>query len=255
MDKHSSCYSHETHDSLSRDGSCLHKRSTDHTLSLLHASIQDLATEVRLLRSAQVSCAERLHAVESHNHPQDIKSSRPAAVNQARADQCGASRRYVMYKPLPEPCDGQQAFTEQQFLRDELSYPGYFNADVDQHPPLYYNRLDLSSFTGAEDWRVWFAKFTTITTRFGYTDEDKLTELLQLIDGPEAEFVFKHLPVWVLGNYMALTDEISMQYRVVKLPKYYSSQFTRRDQSAAESVEEYAAELKSLYSQAFPHRD
>jgi len=63
-----------------------------------------------------------------------------------------------------------------------------------------------------------------------------------------------HLPPWILQDYQALTYQIGMRFRVVQAPRVYAAKYSHRDQQPHESLEAYAAELKSLYHKAFLNR-
>ncbi|KAH3770901.1 hypothetical protein DPMN_172199 [Dreissena polymorpha] len=55
--------------------------------------------------------------------------------------------------------------------------------------------------TGKEDWTVWSARFDAIARRFCWDDDDKLDNLLPMIEGQASEFVFAQLPTEVLSYY------------------------------------------------------
>jgi len=186
------------------------------------------------LRSTQSSCHQRLNYIEQQ-------------------DQCGVSCRNAMIKPLPTATDSCHGYAESQF---PTRLANHWGCSTQAYQPPLTNKepLKFQRFSGhTEDWQVWFAKFSILTARFCFTEEDKLTELLQLLDGHAAGFVFMHLPPWILQDYQALTYEIGMRFRVVQAPKVFAAKYSHRDQQPHESLETYAAELKSLYHTAFPN--
>lgn len=115
--------------------------------------------------------------------------------------------------------------------------------------------VKLPAFLGKESWKVWRNRFEEIAERRGWSDEDKLDELLPKLQGQAGDFVFSQLPKIVRSNYGKLVAELNNRYRVIENSKAFSLKFSRRDQKPGESVEEYAAALKELYDKAYEHRD
>jgi len=113
----------------------------------------------------------------------------------------------------------------------------------------------IPPFTGKEDWAVWSAKFDAIARRFGWDDDDKLDNLLPMIEGQASEFVFAQLPTEVLSDYHELTSELTRRYRVIETSRSFAAKFSRRNQKHGEKAEDYAAELKRLYDKAHKQRD
>ncbi|XP_053385508.1 uncharacterized protein LOC123539473 [Mercenaria mercenaria] len=122
------------------------------------------------------------------------------------------------------------------------------------HVPRYTD-VKIPPFTGKEDWTVWSSKFEAMAHRYGWTEEDKLDNLLPKIEGQASEFVFSQLPVEILDNYSELMSELTRRYRVIETSRSFAAKFSRRNQKHGETVEEYAAELKRLYGKAHGHRD
>ena len=121
--------------------------------------------------------------------------------------------------------------------------------------PHLQERVKFLPFTGRENWQVWFARFTTLASRRGWSDEQKLDQLLQHLEAQAAEFVFTQLQPAVVSNYKLLTDEISCRYRVIEPARSFAAKFSRRTQHPGEPIEDYAADLKMLYDKAHPFRD
>jgi hypothetical protein len=91
--------------------------------------------------------------------------------------------------------------------------------------------------------------------RYGWSEEDKLDNLIPRIEGQAAEFVFSQLPTEILNDYYELKSELTRRYRVIETSRSFAAKFTRRNQRHGETAEEYAADLKRLYGKAYGHRD
>ena len=113
----------------------------------------------------------------------------------------------------------------------------------------------LPPFTGKESWRVWFNRFDEVATRLGWSRGKRLDELLPRLQGPAGEFVFDQLDHECRCSYSSLVKELESRFRVVETKKTYAAILSHRNQKPGECVEDYAAELKKLYSKAHPHRD
>jgi len=225
---------------------------TDDTLASIYTSIRGLTAELQSLRSAQTSGHRRLEAIEQDHWSSSRSPPTPTACQQG-GQQCGITCRHVMWKPLPNAFD-HQTYAEQPLYSRSPPHCDDTPLAV-SIPPPYQERLKLQRFSGKEDWRVWLGKFSVLTERFCYSRVDRLTELLQLLDGPAAEFVFMCLPPWMLCDYEALVYEIGMRFRVVQSTKAFAAEFARRDQQLNESPVSYATKLKSQHRKAYPHRD
>ena len=79
--------------------------------------------------------------------------------------------------------------------------------------------------------------------------------MLPRLQGPAGEFVFSQLKRSTLNNYRELARELDNRFKKIETPKAFAGMFSRRDQKASETVEEYAAELKRLYDKAHKNRD
>lgn len=80
-------------------------------------------------------------------------------------------------------------------------------------------------------------------------------QLLPRLQGLAGEFVFEELKPEILSNYRQLTKELGNRFGVIETNRIFQTKFRRRDQKNGEPVQSYAAELKSLYSKAYPNRD
>ena len=113
----------------------------------------------------------------------------------------------------------------------------------------------LPAFMGKESWKVWLNRFEDVAEQRGWTDADKLNELLPKLQGVAGEFVYGQLSRRIRRSYQELIQELNNRFRKVESTKAFGAQFSCRQQKAGETVEEYAAELKRLYDKAHPHRD
>ena len=115
--------------------------------------------------------------------------------------------------------------------------------------------VKLPPFTGKEPWNVWFNRFSEVATRQGWSTDDKLDELLPRLQGQAGEFVFDQLDSGSRRNYKTLVRELESRFRVVQTHRTFAAAFSHRNQKPGESPEDYAAELKKLYSKAHSRRD
>lgn len=117
------------------------------------------------------------------------------------------------------------------------------------------SHVKIPTFSGDEKWNVWYQRFEAISTRRNWTQDDKLDELLQLLRGEAAEFVYEQLNRSSRRSYIALCHELQNRFRIVKTTKTFGVKFSRRCQKPGETVEAFAADLKRLYDNAHPQRD
>jgi hypothetical protein len=113
----------------------------------------------------------------------------------------------------------------------------------------------LPVFTGKEAWKVWYNRFNEVAERRRWSSDDKLDELLPLLQGAVGEVVYGQLSHHTRSKYQLLTAELASRYRVVETTRTFAAQFSRRNQGFSETVEEYAADLKHLYDKAFKERN
>ena len=119
----------------------------------------------------------------------------------------------------------------------------------------HVNNIKVPAFTGKECWNVWFTRFQTIGDRANWSDNRRLDEMLPKLLGDAGDFVFSQLSAETRNSFNKLTTELHYRFRVIENTRAFQSQFSRRDQKATESIEEYVAELKRLYNKAHPNRD
>ncbi|MCG8112821.1 MAG: hypothetical protein N0E59_18855 [Candidatus Thiodiazotropha taylori] len=113
----------------------------------------------------------------------------------------------------------------------------------------------LPPFNGKEDWKVWLNRFEAVATRKHWSDDDKLDNLLPRLQGRAGDFVYTQLNKQTISSYPELIKELNSRFRVVETQKTFAAKFSQRTQKPSETVEEYAAELKRLYSKAYKSRD
>ena len=113
----------------------------------------------------------------------------------------------------------------------------------------------LPPFTGQETWKVYFNRFEDVALLQGWSDQEKLKELLPRLQGKAGEFVYGQLSRGVRSSFSQLVKELKHRFRKVETSRTYGAQFSNRSQQPGESVEDYAAELKRLYDKAHANRD
>ena len=59
--------------------------------------------------------------------------------------------------------------------------------------PHLQERVKFLPFIGRENWQVWFARFTTLASRRGWSEEQKLDQLIHHLEAQASEFVFNKL--------------------------------------------------------------
>ena len=117
----------------------------------------------------------------------------------------------------------------------------------------HYTRLP--PFTGQEPWKVYYNRFQDVASLEGWTETERLRELLPRLQGQAGEFVYAQLNHKVRTNFRSLIKELKNRFRKVETSRTFGARFSNRNQNPGESVEEYAAELKRLYDKAHSNRD
>ena len=113
----------------------------------------------------------------------------------------------------------------------------------------------IPSFDGTEEWAIWIARFEAIAEHRQWDEDMKLDFLLPRLQGKVGEYAFNVLPHKVLNNYKELVTELNSAFKQIEIPRAFAVQFHNRVQGDAESVEDYALELRRLYYKAYKHRD
>ena len=118
------------------------------------------------------------------------------------------------------------------------------------------NSVKLPAFKGESDdkWKAYINRFEAVAKYYDWTDEDKLGQLLPRLQGPAGEFAFEELRPEILSNYKRLVRELGSRFGIIETNRTYQTKFRRRDQKNGEHIQDYAAELKRLYSKAYPNR-
>ena len=148
--------------------------------------------------------------------------------------------------------DSFQSNTDRRYTTDER-YQRQTNGRHSSYTSSY--GIKLPSFDGKEDWRVWISRFEEIAERRNWDNHMKLDNLLPKLQGRAGDFVFTQLPKYTLRCYSQLVKELNSRFRVVETKRKFASKFSQRVQKENETVEEYAADLKRLYSKAYQQRD
>lgn len=134
-----------------------------------------------------------------------------------------------------------------------------YNAETYQYQQTYrpnaVSNIKIQPFTGKEDWQVWISRFETLAMRYRWSEDEKLDQILPRIEGLAGQFVFTQLPVGIVTNYKDLIKEMNNRFRMIETPRSFAAKFSRRNQRAGETAEEYAADLKLLYDKAHGYRD
>ena len=104
----------------------------------------------------------------------------------------------------------------------------------------------LLAFTAQEPWTVYYNRFKSVAKLEGWTDRDKLRELLPRLQGKAGEFVYDQLRSDVREDF---------RFRKVETVRTYGAQFSHRNQRPGETIEDFAADLKRLYDKAYANRD
>lgn len=163
-------------------------------------------------------------------------------------------RRYTNRRELSTSSSSSSESTDARDQADQVSNRA-ISPNHDARRVRTNRTVKLPPFTGKEPWKVWYNRFSEVADRCRWNESRRLDELLPKLQGAAGEFAFGQLTKRVRGNYESLIQELKNRYRVVETAKTFGVQFSRRNQKPAESVEEYAAELKRLYDKAYVKRD
>ena len=121
--------------------------------------------------------------------------------------------------------------------------------------PRGNNSCKLPPFTGKEKWNIWFNRVKEVATLQQWGNQQKLRELLPILQGPAGEFVYGQLTHETRTSYSTLASELNSRFRVVDTKRTYGAQFSKCVQKSNQTAEEFAAELKMLYDKAHANRD
>ncbi|MEW8544187.1 MAG: zinc finger CCHC domain-containing protein, partial [Candidatus Thiodiazotropha sp.] len=148
--------------------------------------------------------------------------------------------------------DGMQNPTPSNSYRDRF-YPR--RQQVSQTYSSHLVEAKLPPFNGKEEWKVWINRFESVAKRRNWDNEAKLDNILPRLQGKAGDFVFNQLSQEVISCYPKLVKELNSRFHTIETEKTYAAKFSQRVQKHDETAEEYAAELKRLYSKAYKNRD
>ena len=161
---------------------------------------------------------------------------------------CGLSRDFNE--------SSQQQWTEDRSLPQ--SWADRQNSRRRQVSQSYSNprvEVKLPPFNGKEEWKVWVSRFESVAKRHNWDDDTKLDNILPKLQGRAGEFVFNQLTEEEISCYPKLIKELNSRFHTIETEKTFAAKFSQRRQKHDETAEEYAAELKRLYSKAYRSRD
>ena len=117
-------------------------------------------------------------------------------------------------------------------------------------------RCKLPPFDGREKWSVYFKRFDNVRRLRGWGSERALTELISHLQGEAATFVFDEMPAEILAEmtYDVLAEELSSRFSTIESSKSYAAQFANCRQMTGQSIEDFVATLKKLYTKGFTGR-
>lgn len=171
-----------------------------------------------------------------------------------RGADCGTDR--IVYRQEPRgPVSDYSERNHYQNFNDNRGYLGGYDFRRAQEDRRANYGIKLPSFDGKEDWKVWIRRFEAIAERKQWDDSTRLDNLLPKLQGRAGDFVFTQLPKQTLTCYSELVKELNSRFRVVETKRTFAAKFSQRVQGPNETAEEYAAELKRLYSKAYQSRD
>ena len=181
------------------------------------------------------------NTLNSSNTSGTSENKRPPQMRQIRV---GSNTPQGKKSFTPNHVDSSDSESE----RDILMIPSSTRGDSRS------SGLRLPIFLG-NDWKVWHNRFEDIARLHSWTSERKLIELLPKLQGVAGEFVYGQLSRVTRENYSTLVQELEYRFRKIETTRTFGSKFSNRGQRPGESVEDFAAELKSLYDKAYPNRD
>ena len=161
-------------------------------------------------------------------------------LRQPRSFEEYEEQRWSEDRPLPH------TFRDRQFRRRQ---------QVNQASNYPYSEVKLPPFNGKEEWKVWINRFESVAKRRNWDNDTKLDYLLPRLQGRAGDFVFNQLSEEEISCYSTLVKELTSRFHTIETEKTFAAKFSQRMQKHDETAEEYAAELKRLYSKAYKSRD
>ena len=123
--------------------------------------------------------------------------------------------------------------------------------------PIYGNQLPpIPRFTGEEDstesgtFCDWLEQFEAVATLAGWDEHAKLVNLTTRLRGTAYSF-YRSCASEQRSNYKLLVEQLRKRFTPVELTAIQSQCFHDRHQTAKESVDEFAQELKKLFHKAY----
>ena len=229
---------------------------------------QSEVTETEMMNNNTNSSRPRVDRTQNYRVTDQNTYSDDYSHNDYNRHSSAHTPRNYMSHPDHNRLEQAPRYREHYAARYQNRMPehAYTQDDHDNYPHTNHNafsprrgqgymQIKIPAFQGKENWQVWISRFEALAERQGWSDDEKLDQLLPHLQGVAAEFVFTQLRRETLHNYKELITEIGYRFRVVETSKTFAAKFSRRDQRGGETAEEYAAELKCLYDKAHPSRD
>ena len=114
----------------------------------------------------------------------------------------------------------------------------------------------LVAFTGERDGvgetiDDWLERFNLIATTCNWSPQYKMANLVMRLGGQAFAF-YQSCPASKRTNYDLLVEELRKRFTPVRIQSVQTSLFHERKQGKTESVDQYAQELRRLFSRAYP---
>ncbi len=120
-----------------------------------------------------------------------------------------------------------------------------------QIPPLPKFNGDAQIGSEEERFDEWLERLEMVASVCGWNEQTKLFNLITRLRGSAYSFYTSCNPQQ-RASYWALTAVLANRFTPVYLKSVQSSRFHDRRQQEAETVDNYAQELKKLFYQAYP---
>jgi hypothetical protein len=248
--------------------------SLQKTVADMAAILKDVVSELKILKGSGISDARSAEGNYNHNKtpaihidtpspeyavsdvcanvPQRVQQMQPMYHRDGRyTDETG----YAEYQQVP---NREHAWERHRSARNfhhhnERLYENETRATAARHNKQ--TTVKITPYNGTEEWTTWITQFETIAYRCGWSEDEKLDQLLPSLKGVAAQFVFSQLSSHTINCYADLIAELNSRFRVIETPRSFAAKFSRRAQRHGETVEEFAADLKMLYDRAHRCRD
>ena len=221
----------------------------------INADMQEVHAGMREVQAAmaQIACSVKQLQYETFAPAKEtmISESKDSRKSAGRPKSTGLTR-IPRSRSLVESSSSDSERSDQIEDQDSLLSSATDRARSARSQNL--RNVKLPVFSGKDSWKVWINRFEEIARRQGWTEEDKLDEMLPKLQGVAGEFVYGQMSRRERSNYANLVHELNSRFRVVETSKTYEVQFSNRDQNPGEKPEEYSAELKRLYTKAYKKR-